>query len=611
VHLKGLTKLKVLDLGNTQITDTGLAHLSGLTKLQRLELTGTKVTDAGLVRLERLTSLKSLFLDSTSVTQKGAERLKRALPKVKVFLGEARNRATREPAEGAAFGPATERVVAYRKGFPSEAVPEPGSMYLDLDTGAYAKFKALPDSKMLRDAGVDVYYEPKAEGTGARLARSNLQVQPLSDKTGWNSSPRNVWRALVAASPYSLKYPGRSTLAVKTGDGGLGILQILGLTKDRLGIRIRYKMLQPPKAGRSATAPATQPATVSGKVLGADGKPLAGVQLTVKCLDQRRKWAGHRQIQSDERGRFKIRNLSPGEVFICYEKGSKDVPERAGDAQMFISHVRVEAGKAVENVLVDLSKATCAVKGRLVDHKGKGIAGATVQALYAPSWVAHCVWTRTDEHGRYRIASLPPHEFRVFAHIKDHYGGPGKQIKLKPGRVETIDMLAYIPSRAAPKPKPDDPRWGRPKGDLRAGIQLRPRREAYAIGEIVELKPILRNTGKKTVTLVHDFAATSELQVTDEAGKTRTFGYKTFTGETVSTTYVLQPGHEVEMQASVRLKLVGADSREGLIQKPGLLAFPMKSRPGAKYRLSYDLGGGFRTGEVRSVVEWRVTFDLS
>ena len=352
--------------------------------------------------------------------------------------------------------------------------------------------------------------------------------------------------------------------------------------------------------------PAMRPATVSGKVLGADGKPLAGVSLAVKCLDQRRKWAGKRQVQSDEQGRFKISDLSAGEIFICYEKGSKDLPERAGDAKMFISHVRVEAGKAVENVTVDLSKATCVVKGRLVGPEGKGVAGASVQALYAPSWVAHTVWTKTDEDGRYRIAGLPPHEFRVFAHSKDHYGGPGKQIKLTSGRTETIDMLAYIPSRPAAAPKPDDPRWGRPKGDLRAGIELRPSREAYAIGEIVELKPILRNRGEKTVTLVHDFSATSELHVTDEAGKTRTFGYKGFTGRTVSTTYAIQSGHEVPMQASVRLKLVDADSREGLIQKPGLLAFPMKCRPGAKYTFSYDLGEGLRTGEVHLAVKDRV-----
>ena len=166
-----------------------------------------------------------------------------------------------QPAGPGAFGPVVERVVAYRKGFPSEAVPEPGPMYLDLDTGAYVKFKVLPAYNMVRGAGVDVYYERQADGTGMTLARSNLQVQPLSDKTGWDSSPKHVWRVLVAASPYALIYPGRSTLAFKTGDGGFGILQILGFTKDRRGIRIRYKLVQRPKAGRSATPRATtQPA---------------------------------------------------------------------------------------------------------------------------------------------------------------------------------------------------------------------------------------------------------------------------------------------------------------------------------------------------------------
>jgi len=347
---------------------------------------------------------------------------------------------------------------------------------------------------------------------------------------------------------------------------------------------------------------ASRKTTVRGKVLGADGKPLAGVPLAVKYLDQRRNWAEGRQIQSDEQGEFTISGLSPGEIFICYEKGSEDVPERTGDAQMFISHLQIGDGEVVENVTVDLSKATCALEGRLVDHKGNGIAGASVQALYTPSWVAHYAWTKTDEHGRYRIAGLPPHEFEVFAHSKDHYGRPGERIKLEPGETRTINMLGYIPGHPAPEPEPDDPRWGEPSGDLRAAIELRPGKESYELGEIVEMRPILRNTGEKTVTLIHDFALAAELRVTDEAGKAQTFSYKTFLGDTVSTTYVLKPGHEIEMQGQVKLKLLGADYTGDLIQEPGLLAFPLKCRPGAKYKLSYDLGDGLRTGEADLVI---------
>ena len=54
MHLKGLTKLSVLDLERTQITDAGLAHLNGLTKLRAIDLTGTQVTQSGVQELQKV-----------------------------------------------------------------------------------------------------------------------------------------------------------------------------------------------------------------------------------------------------------------------------------------------------------------------------------------------------------------------------------------------------------------------------------------------------------------------------------------------------------------------------------------------------------------------------
>jgi hypothetical protein len=51
--VEGMTGLKTLGLGYTEITDFGLEHLYGLTKLQTLYLTNTKVTGAGVKALRR------------------------------------------------------------------------------------------------------------------------------------------------------------------------------------------------------------------------------------------------------------------------------------------------------------------------------------------------------------------------------------------------------------------------------------------------------------------------------------------------------------------------------------------------------------------------------
>ena len=83
--IKGLTKLKVLNLGGTNITDAGLVHLVGLTKLETLNLGGTQISDAGLVHLKGLTNLEKLDLAGAKVTSAGVTEFRQALPDCKII----------------------------------------------------------------------------------------------------------------------------------------------------------------------------------------------------------------------------------------------------------------------------------------------------------------------------------------------------------------------------------------------------------------------------------------------------------------------------------------------------------------------------------------------
>jgi len=155
-----------------------------------------------------------------------------------------------------ALGSPIERIVAYTQGFPSQAVQHSGAMFLDLDTGSYLKFGRLPDSGTIRKSGVDICYERSAdEAAGPRLATSGMQMQPLSKETGWQSDLKTVRHALMVASPYALTLSETAPLAFSTGDGGIGILQIVGVADNPARVTIRYKLLQ------AGPAPATQPAT--------------------------------------------------------------------------------------------------------------------------------------------------------------------------------------------------------------------------------------------------------------------------------------------------------------------------------------------------------------
>ena len=51
--MKELSVLQVLDLNDTNVTDSGLGASKGMTRLSTLNLAGTSVTDAGVQDLQK------------------------------------------------------------------------------------------------------------------------------------------------------------------------------------------------------------------------------------------------------------------------------------------------------------------------------------------------------------------------------------------------------------------------------------------------------------------------------------------------------------------------------------------------------------------------------
>lgn len=70
--MKNLRRLK---LDRTSVTNTGLAFLTGLTQLDSLNLFGTAVSDDGLTALKPLKNLRSLYVWQTKVTPDGVHGL--------------------------------------------------------------------------------------------------------------------------------------------------------------------------------------------------------------------------------------------------------------------------------------------------------------------------------------------------------------------------------------------------------------------------------------------------------------------------------------------------------------------------------------------------------
>jgi hypothetical protein len=75
-NVKGLSRVRSLEIQDTKITHGGLKHLSGLIGLQELNLQGDGMDDAGLEHLKALPRLERLNLCRTRITDAGFRQVK-------------------------------------------------------------------------------------------------------------------------------------------------------------------------------------------------------------------------------------------------------------------------------------------------------------------------------------------------------------------------------------------------------------------------------------------------------------------------------------------------------------------------------------------------------
>ena len=70
--IKGMSDLTHLDLGESRVTDAGIKHLGALSRISVLNLSGTAVSDASVETLVQRKDLTELDLNKTRVTDGGS-----------------------------------------------------------------------------------------------------------------------------------------------------------------------------------------------------------------------------------------------------------------------------------------------------------------------------------------------------------------------------------------------------------------------------------------------------------------------------------------------------------------------------------------------------------
>lgn len=71
IYIRGLKALEYLDLRQTEITDAGLVHLAALRALTTLDISEDRVSDLGMATLQHLKNLQSLYVNGTRIHDNG------------------------------------------------------------------------------------------------------------------------------------------------------------------------------------------------------------------------------------------------------------------------------------------------------------------------------------------------------------------------------------------------------------------------------------------------------------------------------------------------------------------------------------------------------------
>jgi hypothetical protein len=172
------------------------------------------------------------------------------LPGENEDAGGARDsRATTLNSLGAKFGPVIETVL------PAAKTEEP--QMLDLETGRvqpqkpfeHFNFRADAIMAWIRSNGLDI--SCNVWSTGAACVTYDMSVVAVTGKC-WEGATEEELRGNPALapkrhSPRRLLVLGQNrpdTYIFRTGEGTLGILQIVGLSSDGQGVKIRYKLIR-------------------------------------------------------------------------------------------------------------------------------------------------------------------------------------------------------------------------------------------------------------------------------------------------------------------------------------------------------------------------------
>ena len=201
----------------------------------------------------------------------------------------------------------------------------------------------------------------------------------------------------------------------------------------------------------------SRPSTLSGRVLGPDGKPLAGASLSITTWSRNYFRSNQCRVTTDALGRFTFENIPPGSHTIYYPgECAPSVPAKGVYGSLIVEPAD---GQNPKDLTIDLSQSTASVEGQVFGPDGKALADTKVILCRYHEWKEngssggagpYAIVPATDNQGRYKLTGIGPGQWDIRPyHTRFQRPSPHQLVTLAPK--QTVRQNLQVPERNDPE----------------------------------------------------------------------------------------------------------------------------------------------------------------
>ncbi len=188
-----------------------------------------------------------------------------------------------------------------------------------------------------------------------------------------------------------------------------------------------------------------KPGTLSGVLIGRDGRALAGAEVKMFANNRYSEPDRVKTIRTDDEGRYLFKNAASGGHLISYTRYGGEHNRSYGGA-CAARTVDLEEAADIGPIILDLSESTCILQLTVQDGAAKPVREISMYLdvempdgsyRYATIFIAR----ESSESGIYEFKGLPPGNWRCRVYNRDLGQSEGVDFKLNGSQVTNLDVI--------------------------------------------------------------------------------------------------------------------------------------------------------------------------